>query len=43
MLKVLSVAILVLIPLIWGVLMVTILDFLEYIILKIIRKSNGSI
>ena len=43
MLKVLSVITLVFIPLIWGILMVPILDFLEYIILNIIRKSKGSV
>jgi len=42
-LKVFSVTTLVLIPLLWGVLMVPILDFLEYIILKVIRKSHGSV
>ncbi len=43
MLKALSVITLVLIPLLWGILMVPVLDFFEYIILKIIRKSSGSV
>ncbi len=43
MIKALSVITLVLIPLLWGIMMVPVLDFFEYIILKIIRKSNGSV